>query len=81
MSTQAVKYIDPQIRLAAKAGKQKKEYKVSMLSEKTLEKVAELAATRIESIFTDPSKGKVRANLFLPQDCNLSVLDTFIYTV
>ncbi|KAF2579442.1 hypothetical protein F2Q68_00000494 [Brassica cretica] len=65
---EAVKYIDPQIRLAAKAGKQKKEYKLSMLSEKTLEKVAELAATRIESIFTDPSKGKVRANLFLPQD-------------
>ncbi|KAH0888231.1 hypothetical protein HID58_050660 [Brassica napus] len=55
---EAVKYIDPQIRLAAKAGKQKKEYKLSMLSEKTLEKVAELAATRIESIFTDPSKGK-----------------------
>ncbi|CAF2119652.1 hypothetical protein HID58_008639 [Brassica napus] len=55
---EAVKYIDPQIRLAAKAGKQKKEYKLSMLSEKTLEKVADLAATRIESIFTDPSKGK-----------------------
>ncbi|KAF3547489.1 hypothetical protein DY000_02000596 [Brassica cretica] len=56
---EAVKYIDPQIRLAAKAGKQKKEYKLSMLSEKTLEKVAELAATRIESIFTDPSKGRL----------------------
>ncbi|WZY80524.1 hypothetical protein YC2023_026908 [Brassica napus] len=55
---EAVKYIDPQIRLAAKAGKLKKEYKLSMLSEKTLEKVADLAATRIESIFTDPSKGK-----------------------
>ncbi|KAG2333924.1 hypothetical protein Bca52824_005104 [Brassica carinata] len=55
---EAVKYIDPQIRLAAKAGKQKKEYKLSMLSEKTLEKVTDLAATRIESIFSDPSKGK-----------------------
>ncbi|KAJ4908374.1 Polyribonucleotide nucleotidyltransferase 2 [Raphanus sativus] len=55
---EAVKYIDPQIRLAAKAGKQKKEYKLSMLSEKTLKKVADLAATRIESIFSDPSKGK-----------------------
>lgn len=76
MSTQAVKFIDPQIRLAAKAGKQKKEYKLSMLSEKTLEKVADLAATRIESIFTDPSKGKVRATLFLPQDFNLSDPDT-----
>ena len=56
-------------------------FNMDRVSEKTLEKVAELAATRIESIFTDPSKGKVRANLFLPQDCNLSVLDTFIYTV
>lgn len=61
--TQAVKYIDPQIRLAEKAGKQKKEYKLSMISEKTLEKVTELAATRIESVFTDPSYGKVRASL------------------
>ncbi|CAA7031392.1 unnamed protein product [Microthlaspi erraticum] len=55
---EAVKYIDPQIRLAAKAGKEKKEYKLSMLSEKVLEKVADLASTRIESIFTDPSYGK-----------------------
>ncbi|EOA22483.1 hypothetical protein CARUB_v10003135mg [Capsella rubella] len=55
---EAVKYLDPQIRLAEKAGKQKKEYKLSMLSEKTLEKVTELAATRIESVFTDPSYGK-----------------------
>lgn len=58
--TQAIKYLDPQIRLAEKAGKQKKEYKLSMLSEKTLEKVTDLAATRIESVFTDPSYGKVR---------------------
>ncbi|KAL0887910.1 hypothetical protein Bca101_011893 [Brassica carinata] len=55
---EAVKYIDPQIRLAAKAGKLKKEYKLSMLSEKLLEKVTDLAATRIESVFTDPSRGK-----------------------
>ncbi|KAF8047212.1 hypothetical protein N665_3142s0001, partial [Sinapis alba] len=55
---EAVKYIDPQIRLAAKAGKRKKEYKLSMLSEKLLEKVTDLAATRIESVFTDPSRGK-----------------------
>ena len=32
-----------------------------MLSEKTLEKVTDLAAERIESVFTDPSRGKVRA--------------------
>ncbi|KAF3499600.1 hypothetical protein F2Q69_00044845 [Brassica cretica] len=55
---EAVKYIDPQIRLAGKAGKQKKEYKLSMLSEKTLEKVTDLAAERIVSVFTDPSRGK-----------------------
>uniref|UniRef100_A0A1J3K2S6 Polyribonucleotide nucleotidyltransferase 2, mitochondrial n=1 Tax=Noccaea caerulescens TaxID=107243 RepID=A0A1J3K2S6_NOCCA len=55
---EAVKYIDPQIRLAAKAGKEKKEYKLSMLSEKILEKVTDLASTRIESVFTDPSYGK-----------------------
>ncbi|CAN8256312.1 unnamed protein product [Cochlearia groenlandica] len=55
---EAIKYIDPQIRLAAKAGKQKKEYKLSMLSEKTLERVTDLAAARIESVFTDPSYGK-----------------------
>ncbi|XP_013612195.1 PREDICTED: polyribonucleotide nucleotidyltransferase 2, mitochondrial-like isoform X2 [Brassica oleracea var. oleracea] len=55
---EAVKYIDPQIRLAAKAGKQKKEYILSMLSEKTLEKVTDLAAERIVSVFTDPSRGK-----------------------
>ncbi|CAN8299813.1 unnamed protein product [Cochlearia groenlandica] len=55
---EGVKFLDPQIRLAEKAGKQKKEYKLSMLSEKTLEKVTDLAATRIESIFTDPSYGK-----------------------
>lgn len=60
--TQAVKYLDPQIRLAEKAGKQKKEYKLSMLSQKTLEKVADLAATRIETVFTDPSYGKVCAS-------------------
>lgn len=57
-----MKYIDPQIRLAAKAGKQKKEYKLSMLSEKLIEKVTDLAATRIETVFSDPSRGKVRTN-------------------
>lgn len=50
-----------------------------MLSEKTLKKVADLAATRIESIFSDPSKGKVGVTLFLPQDFNFSDPDTFVY--
>lgn len=56
---QAVKYIEPQIRLAAKAGKSKKEYKLSMLSDSTLEKVSNLAEAPIEAVFTDPTYGKV----------------------
>ncbi|XP_020228628.1 polyribonucleotide nucleotidyltransferase 2, mitochondrial [Cajanus cajan] len=55
---EAVKYIEPQIRLAAKAGKSKKEYKLSMLSDKTLEKVGNIAEAPIEAVFTDPSYGK-----------------------
>ncbi|CAM8999324.1 unnamed protein product [Rhodiola kirilowii] len=35
---EAVKFIEPQIRLTAKAGKAKKEYSLSLVSEKTLEK-------------------------------------------
>lgn len=56
---QAVKYIEPQIRLAAKAGKSKKEYKLSMLSESTMEKVTSMAEEPIKAVFTDPSYGKV----------------------
>lgn len=59
MSIQAVKYIEPQIRLAAKAGKHKKEYKLSLMPERTLEKVAQLAEAPIEEVFTDPKYGKV----------------------
>ncbi|KAF5479635.1 hypothetical protein F2P56_000442 [Juglans regia] len=55
---EAVKYLEPQIRLAAKAGKCKKEYKLSMISDRTLEKVRNLAEAPIESVFTDPSYGK-----------------------
>ncbi|KAI4350665.1 hypothetical protein L6164_005098 [Bauhinia variegata] len=55
---EAVKYIEPQIRLAAKAGKSKKEYKLSMLSDRTLEKVSNLAGAPIEAVFTDPTYGK-----------------------
>ncbi|CAJ2665344.1 unnamed protein product [Trifolium pratense] len=56
--TEAVKYIEPQIRLAAKVGKSKKEYKLSLLSDKTLEKVRNLAEAPIKDVFTDPSYGK-----------------------
>ncbi|KAG9132108.1 hypothetical protein Leryth_022020 [Lithospermum erythrorhizon] len=55
---EAIKYLDPQIRLAAKAGKQKKEYKLSMVSEQTMEKVRNLAKEPIQAIFSDPSYGK-----------------------
>lgn len=59
MIVQAIKYIEPQIRLAAKAGKSKKEYKLSMMSDKTMEKVTNLAEAPIEAVFTDPTYGKV----------------------
>ncbi|KAE8668887.1 Polyribonucleotide nucleotidyltransferase 2 [Hibiscus syriacus] len=55
---EAVKYLEPQIRLAARAGKQKKEYKLSMVSEQIFEKVRNLAEAPIDAIFTDPSYGK-----------------------
>ncbi|XVF16376.1 hypothetical protein REPUB_Repub10bG0026100 [Reevesia pubescens] len=55
---EAVKYLEPQIRLAARAGKQKKEYKLSMVSEQIFEKVRNLAEAPIETVFTDPSYGK-----------------------
>ena len=60
---QAVKYIEPQIRLAVKAGKHKKDYKLSLVSDRTLEKVRNLTESKIEAVFTDPSYGKVRENL------------------
>lgn len=63
---QAVKFIEPQLRLAAKAGKQKKEYKLSLVSERTMEKIRSLSEAPIEAIFTDPSYGKVALlNTFL----------------
>ncbi|XP_020589440.1 polyribonucleotide nucleotidyltransferase 2, mitochondrial isoform X2 [Phalaenopsis equestris] len=55
---EAVKCIDPQIRLAQKAGKQKKEYKLSMISDRTIGKIKSLAEGPIEAIFTDAAYGK-----------------------
>lgn len=60
---QAVKYLEPQIRLAAKVGKHKKEYKLSLMSDRTMEKVRKLAAAPIEAVFTDPTYGKVHAKM------------------
>ena len=59
MIIQAVKFLEPQIRLAAKADKHKREYKLSLMPERTLEKVAQLAEAPIEAVFTDPKYGKV----------------------
>ncbi|KAK1438824.1 hypothetical protein QVD17_04635 [Tagetes erecta] len=55
---EAVKFIEPQLKLAAKAGKQKKEYKLSLVSERTMDKIRNLTEKPIEAIFTDPSYGK-----------------------
>ncbi|KAI3813143.1 hypothetical protein L1987_17859 [Smallanthus sonchifolius] len=55
---EAVKFIEPQLKLAARAGKQKKEYKLSLVSERTMDKIRNLTEKPIEAIFTDPSYGK-----------------------
>ncbi|XP_074312378.1 polyribonucleotide nucleotidyltransferase 2, mitochondrial [Silene latifolia] len=55
---EAVKFLEPQIRLASRAGKQKKEYTLSMMSESTMEKVKNLSSERIEAVFSDPKYGK-----------------------
>ncbi|KAI3991633.1 hypothetical protein MKX01_038031 [Papaver californicum] len=55
---QAVKYIEPQVRLAAKTGKQKKDYKLSLVMERTLEKVKNLSEEPIKAVFTVPKYGK-----------------------
>lgn len=72
---QAVKYLEPQIRLAAKAGKQKKEYKLSMISDRTMEKVSNLAEAPIEAVFTDPSYGKVLFSSYATNLIQRDVLD------
>ncbi|KAJ0433130.1 putative polyribonucleotide nucleotidyltransferase [Helianthus annuus] len=55
---EAVKFIEPQLKLAAKAGKQKKEYTLSLVSDRTIDKIRNLTEKPIEAIFTDPSYGK-----------------------
>ncbi|VAI47169.1 unnamed protein product [Triticum turgidum subsp. durum] len=56
--SEAVKYIDPQIRLAKRAGKEKREYKLSMISDENYEKIRTLSEAPIEEVFTDKSYGK-----------------------
>ena len=54
-----MKYIDPQIRLAKQAGKEKKEYKLPMISDESYEKIRTLSEAPIEEVFTDKTYGKV----------------------
>lgn len=61
MIVQAVKYLEPQLRLAAKAGKQKKDYKLYTVSKDTFEKIRSLSEGPIEAVFTDPTYGKVHS--------------------
>ncbi|KAK3158463.1 hypothetical protein QOZ80_2AG0137560 [Eleusine coracana subsp. coracana] len=56
--SEAVKCIDPQIRLAKRAGKEKKEYKISLISDTSYEKIRTLAEASIEEVFMDSAYGK-----------------------
>ncbi|KAJ8447223.1 hypothetical protein Cgig2_030454 [Carnegiea gigantea] len=55
---EAASYLEPQIRLASKAGKRKKEYRLSMMPASTMEKIKNLSEARIEAVFTDSTYGK-----------------------
>ncbi|KAL5211842.1 hypothetical protein ABZP36_022689 [Zizania latifolia] len=56
--SEAVKCIDPQIRLTKRAGKEKKEYKISLISDKSYEKIRTLSEAPIEEVFTDSTYSK-----------------------
>ncbi|GLJ07159.1 hypothetical protein SUGI_0060050 [Cryptomeria japonica] len=56
--SEAVKLIDPQLRLAAKVKNQKMQFKLFTVSDRTLEKVKNLAETSIQAVFSDPNYGK-----------------------
>ncbi|GMH24217.1 hypothetical protein Nepgr_026060 [Nepenthes gracilis] len=76
--SEAVKYLEPQIRFAAKAGKQKKEYKLSMISERAIENIRNLAEAPIEAVFTDPTYGKFERGAALDkitQDVRIALED------
>jgi len=57
--SEAIKCIDPQIRLAKRAGKEKKEYKISLISDTSFDKTRTLSEAPIEEVLTDSSYGKV----------------------
>lgn len=56
--SEAIKCIDPQISLAKRAGKKKKEYKISLISDTSYEKIRTFSEAPIEEVFTDSSYGK-----------------------
>lgn len=56
--SEAIKLIDPQLKLAVKVQNQKKQFKLYTISERTLEKVERLARTSIETVFADSTYGK-----------------------
>lgn len=49
--------------MASKAGKLKKDYKLSMMPESTMEKIRNLSGSRIEAVFSDPTYGKVTLSI------------------
>lgn len=51
--------------MAEKAGKRKREYKLSMITERTIEKIKSLAEGPIEAVFTDSAYGKVNYLFYL----------------
>lgn len=56
--SEAIKLIEPQLKLAAKVQNQKKQFKLYTISDQTLEKIEGLARTSIETVFADPTYGK-----------------------
>ncbi|KAH9328275.1 hypothetical protein KI387_000383, partial [Taxus chinensis] len=56
--SEAIKLIDPQRRLAAKVKNEKMQFKLFMVTDRTLEKVNSLAEASIEAVFADPNYGK-----------------------
>jgi polyribonucleotide nucleotidyltransferase len=55
---EAIKLIEPQLKLAAKVQNQKKQFKLYTISDRTLERVESLARSSIETVFADPTYGK-----------------------
>eukprot|EP01018_Ginkgo_biloba_P018069 Gb_20425 [translate_table: standard] len=56
--SEAVKLIEPQLRLAAKVQNQKKQFKLYTITDRTVQKVQSLSETTIEAVFADPTYGK-----------------------